>query len=43
MGEDPHDHNRLFDRGDDLQLAAARAMLNVDVEHALEQPRSAST
>ena len=36
--EDPHNHHGLFDRGDDLRLTAARAPLDVDVEHALEQP-----
>jgi hypothetical protein len=39
MREDPHNHNRVFDRGNDLQLPAARAMLYVDVEHAFEQLR----
>ena len=39
MGEDLLDHWRFQDRRDDLQLAAAvRAMLHVDLEHALEQP-----
>ncbi len=33
------DYVRLFDHGDELQLAAALALLNVDIEHALEQPR----
>lgn len=39
MREDPRDHGVFVDGGDDLQLAAIRAMLNVDVEHAYEQPR----
>ena len=40
--EDALDHRRLQDRGDNLQLAAAvRAVLHVDLEHALEQSRPA--
>jgi hypothetical protein len=35
----PHDHNRVFDRGDDLKFAPARATLDIDVEHAFELPR----
>jgi hypothetical protein len=36
--EDPLDHRRFQDRRDDLELpgAAVRAMLQVDVEHALD-------
>jgi len=35
MREDPDNHGRLFDGGDDLQLAAAvRAMLDVEIEDA---------
>lgn len=33
MRENPHDHDRLFDRGDDLLMDAARAAVNVDIEH----------
>ena len=32
-------HHRLFNHGNQFQLAAARASLNIDVEHALKQPR----
>ena len=33
MGEDFDNHRRIFDRGDDLQAAAAvRAVLDVDIE-----------
>ena len=42
MREDLDYHRRLFDGGDDLQLAATlRAAFDVDVEHALEQARPA--
>ena len=43
VGEDLLDPRPLPDRRDDLQLpgAAARAAPQVDVEHALEQPRPA--
>ena len=41
--EDPHDHDQVLDRGEDFQLAATRAMLNIDVEHAFEQPRPSHT
>ena len=38
MREDPDNHRRLFDRGDDLKLAAAlQAVFEVDTEHASEQ------
>lgn len=40
--EDPDNHGRLFDGGDDLQpTAAVRAMLNVEVEDAFQQTRPA--
>ena len=40
MREDPDNHGGLFDGGNDLQGAATiRAMLDVNVEDALEQPR----
>ena len=39
MAEDLDDHRRVFDRGDDLQGAAAvRAVFDVDVEDPFEQP-----
>jgi hypothetical protein len=38
MRENTLDHCWLFDSRDDLQLAAIPALLNVDVEHTLEQP-----
>jgi hypothetical protein len=39
MAEDFDNHRRIFDRGDDLQGAAAiRAVLHVDVEDPFEQP-----
>jgi hypothetical protein len=39
MGEDPEDHWRIFDGGDDLQGAAAvRAVVDVDIEDPFEQP-----
>ena len=43
VGEDLLDHRPLEDGRDDLEIAAAavRAVLHVDVEHALEQPRPA--
>ena len=43
MAKDLLDHRPLEDGGDDLQLpaAAVRAVLHVDVEDALEQPRPA--
>ena len=42
MREDPDNHRRLFDRGDDLQLAATlRAVFQVDSENAPEQARPA--
>ena len=38
MREDPDNHRRLLDGGDDLQLATAlRAVFEVQVENALEQ------
>ena len=38
--EDLLDHRLFQNRGDDLQLAAAvRAVLQVELKHALEQPR----
>ena len=33
------DHGRFFNHCDELQLAATWATLNVDIEHALQQPR----
>jgi hypothetical protein len=39
MREDALDHRRLFDRSDDLQLAATPATLNIKVEYTLQQPR----
>ena len=40
MREDPDDHRRFLDGGDDLQLAAAlRAVFEVDIEYPLEQAR----
>ena len=40
MGEYPYNHGRLLDGGDDLQGAATlRAMLDINSENALEQPR----
>ena len=39
MRENALNHRRLFNHGNELQFAAARAMLNVDLEHALQQPR----
>ncbi len=42
MREDLLDHRLLKDRRNDLQLAAAvRAVLQIEFEHALEQPRPA--
>jgi len=42
VGEDFLDHRRLEDRRDDLQLATAvRAVVQVEIEHALEQLGSA--
>ena len=42
MREDPDNHRRLFDRGDDLQLATTlRAVFEVQVEDAPEQARPA--
>jgi len=39
MGEDPEDHWRIFDGGDDLQGAAAvRAVVDVDTVDPVEQP-----
>jgi len=39
MGEDPEDHWRIFDGGDDLQCAATvRAVFDVDIEDPFEQP-----
>ena len=39
MAEDFDNHRRIFDRGDDLQAAAAvRAVFDVDVEDPFEQP-----
>ena len=35
MREYPHDHDRLFDRGEDLQLTATLTALDFDVEDAL--------
>jgi len=38
----PDNHRRLFDGGNDLELAATlRAVFEVDIEHALEQARPA--
>ena len=38
MAEDLVDHRRIFDRSDDLQIAAAgRAALDVKVEYPFEQ------
>ena len=38
--EDALNHLRLHDRSDDLQLSAAvRAVFQIDLEHALEQPQ----
>ena len=40
--EDPNNHRGLFDDGDNLQVAATLgAVLEVDIEHALEQTRPA--
>ena len=40
MREYPDDYRRLFDGGDNLEVAATlRAVFEVDIEHALEQPR----
>ncbi|MDB5904193.1 MAG: hypothetical protein JWM26_3071 [Betaproteobacteria bacterium] len=40
MREDSDNHRRLFDGGDNLEVAATlRAVFEVDIEHALEQPR----
>ena len=40
MGEDLLDHHRIFDAGDDLDLACASlAGFNVDVEYALQSAR----
>ena len=37
MGEDFDNYRRIFDRGDDLQAAAAvRAVLDVDIEDPFE-------
>ncbi len=42
MREDPDDHRRLLDGGDDLPVAAAlRAVFEVDIEYPLEQARPA--
>ena len=42
MREDPDNHRRLFDGGDDHQLAAAlRAVFEIDIEYPLEQARPA--
>ena len=42
--EDPLDHVHFEDGGDDLELAAAmRAVLEVDLVHALEQPGPGET
>ena len=39
MAEDFDNYRRIFDRGDDLQAAAAvRAVLDVDVADPFEQP-----
>ena len=39
MRQDALDYRRFEDGGDDLELATAvRAVLDVDLEHALEQP-----
>ena len=40
MGEDALDHGLLLDRRDELQLpTTVRAVLNVDIKHALQQLR----
>ena len=42
MREYPDNHRGFFDGGDDLQVAGAlRAVLEVDIEHALEPTRPA--
>ena len=42
MREYPDNHRRLFDGGDDLELASTlRAVFEVEVEHAPEQARPA--
>ena len=42
MREDPDNHGGLLDGSDDLQVAATlRAVFEVDIEHAFEQPRPA--
>ena len=42
MAEDFDNHRRIFDRGDDLQGAAAvGAVLHVDIEDPFEQSRPA--
>ena len=42
MREDPDNHGGLFDGGDNLKVAATpRAVFEVDIEDALEQPRPA--
>jgi len=42
LREDALDHRRSEDRGDDRELAAAvRAVLEIDLEHALELPGQA--
>jgi hypothetical protein len=40
MGEDPDNHRRILDGGDDFQVAAAVwTVLDIDLEDALEQAR----
>jgi hypothetical protein len=42
MREDPDNHRRLLDGGDDPELPATlRAVFEVDIEHAPEQARPA--
>ena len=43
VAEDLLDHGRLQDGGDDLEFsgAAVRAVMHVEIDHALEQPRPA--
>jgi hypothetical protein len=39
MGENSNNHWRIFDSGDDLQVATTvRAVVDVDVEDHFEQP-----
>ena len=44
MREDLENHRRLFDGGDNLQVAATlRAVFEVDIENVFEQPRPPHT